>query len=605
VCRKKGYIVTNQLKEPFSLSPTLRDQLLEHLTFLYGAERAHSLLPHLQHQLDQHTRHRAVAATLHRPALSERLTQADAILITYADQVREPEIAPLRTLATILEQYFTGLVSGVHLLPFYPSTSDDGFAVVDYFQVDPALGTWEDVALIGQRFRLMFDAVINHVSASSAWFQGFLRNEAPYTDYFLVVDPSTDLSLVTRPRALPLLTPVTTPTGIKHVWSTFSTDQIDLNFANPSVLLAIIDLLLFYVEHGAEFIRLDAIAYLWKEIGTRCIHLPQTHRVVQLFRSVLDAVAPEVMLITETNVPHQDNIRYFGDGMNEAQLVYQFPLPPLVLHAFVTGNAQHLTHWAASLEPCSVGTTFFNFLASHDGIGVMPALGILSQTDIDRLVAHTLAHGGQVSYKNNPDGTQSVYELNITFFDALSNPYADEPPSLQIDRFTSSQAIMLALAGVPGIYIHSLVGSHNDQEGMAATGRLRSINRQKWQRAELQALLTDHRSHAARVLERYARLLRVRAAHPAFHPLSPQVIIDANAALFVVLRGEIGNQVLCVQNVSQAPQSLEVPATIWGLSTRSLLDMISGNVVKLAVRSADDMLRLEVQPYQVLWLQPQ
>ncbi len=605
MCRKKGYIVTNQLKEPFSLSPTLRDQLLEHLTFLYGAERAHSLLPHLQHRLDQHTRHRVVAARLHRPALSERLTQADAILITYADQVREPEIAPLRTLATILEQYFTGLVSGVHLLPFYPSTSDDGFAVVDYFQVDPALGTWEDVALIGQRFRLMFDAVINHVSASSAWFQGFLRNEAPYTDYFLVVDPSTDLSLVTRPRALPLLTPVTTPTGIKHVWSTFSTDQIDLNFANPAVLLAIIDLLLFYVEHGAEFIRLDAIAYLWKEIGTRCIHLPQTHRVVQLFRSVLDAVAPEVMLITETNVPHQDNIRYFGDGMNEAQLVYQFPLPPLVLHAFVTGNAQHLTHWAASLEPCSVGTTFFNFLASHDGIGVMPALGILSQTDIDRLVAHTLAHGGQVSYKNNPDGTQSVYELNITFFDALSNPYADEPPSLQIDRFTSSQAIMLALAGVPGIYIHSLVGSHNDQEGMAATGRLRSINRQKWQRAELQALLTDHRSHAARVLERYARLLRVRAAHPAFHPLSPQVIIDANAALFVVLRGEIGNQVLCVQNVSQAPQSLEVPATIWGLSTRSLLDMISGNVVKLAVRSADDMLRLEVQPYQVLWLQPQ
>lgn len=597
--------MTDQHMKTFSLSPMLRDQLLEHLTFLYGPERAHDLLPQLQHRLDQHIKTRVVAALPHRPALSERLTQADAILITYGDQVREPEVAPLRTLATILEQYFTGLVSAVHLLPFYPSTSDDGFAVVDYRQVDPDLGTWEDVARIGQRFRLMFDAVINHVSASSAWFQAFLRDEAPYTDYFLVVDPTTDLSQVTRPRALPLLTPVTTPTGIKHVWTTFSADQIDLNFANPEVLLTIIEVLLFYAKQGAEFIRLDAVAYLWKQIGTRCIHLPQTHRVVQLFRSVLDAVASEVMLITETNVPHQDNIRYFGDGTNEAQLVYQFPLAPLVLHAFATGDAHHLTGWAANLEPCSEGTTFFNFLASHDGIGVMPVLGILSQADIDRLVARTLAHGGQVSYKNNADGTQSVYELNITFFDALSNPHADEPSSLQIDRFISSQAIMLALAGVPGIYIHSLVGSHNDYAGMATTGRLRSINRQKWQRAELEALLSDPHSHATRVLQRYARLLRVRAAHPAFHPLSPQVIIEANPALFVVLRGEIGNQVLCVQNVSQAPQLLEVPATIWGMSTRSLLDMISGNVVELAVRSADGVLRLEVQPYQVLWLHPQ
>lgn len=596
--------MTDHPHQPFELAPLLREQLLEHLAFLYGEERGQRTLVRLERILEQHVRKRAVAALPHRPALSERLTQGDALLITYGDQVQEPGVAPLRTLAEFLERHLTGLISGVHILPFYPSTSDDGFSVVDYTQVDPALGTWDDVEQIGRHFRLMFDAVINHISASSAWFQGFLRDEAPYTDYFIVVDPATDLSLVTRPRALPLLTPFETPSGTKYVWTTFSADQIDLNYANPEVLLAIIEVLLTYVEHDAEFIRLDAIAYLWKEIGTRCIHLPQTHRVVQLVRSVLDAVASEVLLITETNVPHQDNISYFGDGMNEAQLVYQFPLAPLVLNAFATGSARHLTRWAAGLEPGSEGTTFFNFLASHDGIGVMPALGILSQAEIDQLVERTLAHGGHASYKNNPDGTQSVYELNITFFDAISDPQADEPHSLKIDRFIASQAIMLALAGLPGIYVHSLVGSHNDHAGVAETGRYRSINRQKWQRAEIEARLSDPGSHEAQVLERYARLLRVHAGEPAFHPIAPQVIVEENDGLFVVARGEIGSQVLCVHNVSNTTQHLEIPATIWGASTTLLRDLVSGEKVELPtlVHEAASKLRLEVRPYQVLWL---
>lgn len=403
---------------------------------------------------------------------------------------------------------------------------------------------------------------------------------------------------------MPLFTPVETPTGTKHVWTTFSTDQIDLNYANPDVLLAIIGVLLTYVEYGAEFIRLDAIAYLWKEIGTKCIHLPQTHRVVQLFRSVFDVVAPELMIITETNVPHKDNVSYFGDGTNEAQLVYQFPLAPLVLHAFATGNAQHLTRWAATLEASTECTTFFNFLASHDGIGVMPALGILSQVEIDHLVERTLAHGGHASYKNNPDGTKSVYELNITFFDAISNPHAAEPHERKIDRFIASQAIMLALAGVPGIYIHSLVGSPNDHAGVDETGRFRSINRQKWQRGEIEALLAEPDNHAAQVLERYARLLRVRAAEPAFNPITPQVVVEGNAALFVVARGEIGQQVVCVHNVSDDVQSLALPATIWGTTATSLRDLVSGDSIELGQLPRDPAgtLQLEIQPYQVLWL---
>ena len=298
-------------------------------------------------------------------------------------------------------------IGGVHLLPFFPFSSDDGFSVTDFWKVDPRLGTWNDVALLGKNFRLMFDGVINHVSRESEWFQAFVRGEPPFTDYFICADPNADLSQVTRPRTSPLLTPVKTTRGTKHVWTTFSADQIDLNYKNPEVLLKIIELLLFYAEQGAEVIRLDAIAYLWKEPGTTCIHLPQTHRVVKLFRSVFDQVAPGVILITETNVPHADNVSYFGNGTDEAQMVYNFALPPLVLHTFHTGNAQRLTNWAATLTTPSRSTTFFNFIASHDGIGVMPARGLLSESEIHELVRRTLAHGGKVSSKSNPDGSES------------------------------------------------------------------------------------------------------------------------------------------------------------------------------------------------------
>ena len=332
-----------------------------------------------------------------------------------------------------LDLHLSDAINGVHILPFFPYSSDDGFSVIDYKQVDPNLGSWEDISRLGKNNRLMFDAVINHISQFSMWFQQYRLDEAPFTEYFITVDPNEDMSQVVRPRSLPLLTPVVTPSGMKHVWTTFSPDQIDLNYANPQVQLGIIDVLLDYVEHGAEFIRLDAIAYLWKEIGTTCIHLPQTHAVVKLWRAVLDAVAPDVLLITETNVPHEENISYFGDplpemgGTDEAQLVYNFTLAPLTLNAFQTGDASRLSAWAATLKTSGPGATFFNFIASHDGIGVRPAEGILSTVEVQALVEQTLAHGGEVNYKDNPDGSRSVYELNTTLYDFLNDPV---PPDI-------------------------------------------------------------------------------------------------------------------------------------------------------------------------------
>lgn len=520
----------------------------KHLECLYGPEHAASTASRLEALLARFQREFRDDAG----ARGRGLNQRDALLITYADQLREPGAAPLQTLADFAARHLCDVVSGIHLLPFYPWSSDDGFSVKDYFAVEPAYGTWDDIARFRPRFDLMFDAVFNHLSAQGDWFQRFLRDDPAFRHFFVTVAGDPDLSQVIRPRALPLLTEFPTAAGPKKVWTTFSADQVDLNFRNPAVLLATLEALLLYVRNGARFIRLDAIAFLWKEIGTTCLHRPQTHRVVQLMRAVLDAVAPGVRIITETNVPHADNLSYFGDGTNEAHLVYNFALPPLVLHSMQTGNAAKLTRWAQSLALPSPQVTFFNFLASHDGIGLNPARGILSDAEIDVLVARTLQHGGLISYKHLADGSQIPYEMNINYLDALSNPTANEPVELAARKFLTAQAILLSLQGVPGIYFHSLFGSRGDRAGADTSGIPRRINREKLQRARLETELADATSLRAAVFAGQRELLRQRCAHPAFSPAAPQQVLELDPRVFAVLRQspDATDRMLCLHNVS-------------------------------------------------------
>lgn len=561
-----------------------------YLADLYGAERAPEIAARLEALI---AHHRSALPTPARPGRQVALDERDALLITYGDQVTAPGEAPLHTLTNVCEQRLTGLVSGVHILPFYPWTSDDGFSVVDYRAIDPALGTWADVRALGRRFRLMFDGVVNHISAASAWFQAFLRDEPKYRDYFIVVADDPDLSQVVRPRALPLLTNVATAAGERKVWTTFSADQIDLNVQNPDVLLEIVDVLLGYAAQGADFIRLDAIGYLWKEIGTTCIHLPQTHRVIQLVRAVFDVAAPHVALITETNVPHVDNISYFGDGHNEAQLVYNFALPPLTLHTLRTGDVSALSAWAASLTLPSTDVTFFNFLASHDGIGINPARGILAQAEIDALVQQTRDHGGLISTKHDSDGSQSPYEMNISYFDALSDPAGNEPLAVQAARFMAAQAIMLMLVGMPGIYFHSLFGSRGWPEGVRQTGRNRTINREKLTRARLDGELEDPTSLRRLVFDAYARLLRARAGSPAFHPHGAQQVADAGRHVLALWRTSPDGsaRVLALQNVTAAPQ----PCALADLGLAGpARDLVAGADVQGGA--------ITLAPYQTAWL---
>lgn len=525
------------------MSPRTFDTLRE----IYGEDTARAWAPQFEALVAQSRPHIPAAARAPTP-----LTERTALLITYPDQLREPDRRPLETLGDFAASRLAGVVSGLHVLPFYPWSSDDGFAVKDYFAVDPAYGTWADLERLGRDFELMFDGVVNHLSAQSAWFCRFLEGDPEFADFFVTVEGEPDLSRVVRPRALPLLTEFAGRAGRRRVWTTFSADQVDLNYRNPAVLLRVTEALLFYVAQGARFLRLDAIAFLWKDIGTPCLHLPQTHAVVRFWRAVLEELAPAVRILTETNVPHAENVSYFGDGRPEAHLVYNFALPPLVLDAFATGRAETLTRWAQTLRTPSDQTAFFNFLASHDGIGLNPARGLLPEVAIQALVARAQAHGGLVSYKHLPDGSQAPYELNLNYLDALSDPAAAEPVEVVARRFLTAHALLLSLPGVPGLYFHSLFGSRGDRAGAEASGIPRRINREKLSRARLEAELAEPGSLRARVFQGLRALLERRGRHPAFAPAAPATYPPLDPRVFAVHRRarEGRGEVWCLHNVS-------------------------------------------------------
>ena len=497
----------------------------------------------------------------------EIFSEKDAILICYADHVKAEGNVPLRTMKRFLDRFCSDIISKVHILPFFPYSSDDGFSVIDYREVNPDFGDWRDVESIGECFGLMFDLVINHVSSKSRWFKGFLDGEKPYKDYFISFDEHVDTSKVFRPRTHPLLTEFETAEGKRLLWTTFSADQIDLDFSNPDVLLEMIDVLLFYLEKGADTIRLDAIAFLWKKLGTSCMHLEETHEVVKLFRDVIEHIAPGRWIITETNVPHKDNVSYFGDGDDEAHLVYNFTLPPLLLYTLLKEDASLLSRWADSLELPSNKTTFFNFTASHDGIGLTPLKDIVPDDEIIELAEDVKEKGGRVNYRDVPGKDPFPYELNAVYMDALGS----DP-----ERFMLSQAIQLSLKGVPGIYMNSIIGAENWQEGVEKLGYNRAINRQKFDYNELAENLGDDTSKKGKVYKAYARLLDARRNEPSFSPLADQKIIDMGKKLFAVLRGSGDDAIICIHNVALEDCPLNHEKILSTLGAADAVDLLTG-----------------------------
>jgi len=537
---------------------------------------------------------RALQASASTRAGSRSLwDEGDVVLITYADQIREDGVASLEAQRRfLLDRKLEKQIRCVHLLPFCPYTSDDGFSVTDYLAVDPDAGSWDDIARLGQHFDLMFDLVANHTSVSHDWFRRFLADDPEFRGAYIDQDPSADLSAVVRPRSLPLLTPFETDAGIKHVWTTFSADQVDLNYADPPTLLRMIETLIEYARRGARIIRLDAIAFLWKQPGTTCIHLPETHAIVRLMRAVLDDVAPGTIVLTETNVPHAENFSYFGNGTDEAHMVYQFSLPPLLLDAIHSGDTSILKAWLTDLSPPTDETTFFNFTASHDGIGVRPLEGLVPTERLDHLVQVVRRNGGRVNMRSNSDGSESPYELNITYVDAVADRSTTTPED-HAQRFLATQILMLSLQGVPAIYFHSLVGTPNDRAAVESSGQNRRINRRKYQRDELNAALENPTDLPHRIFSRFRQILSVRCRQVAFHPSASQEVLDlAGDGLIGWLRSkDVDHSIAVIANLTDQPQSVS-----WtGIDKALCHDLLAEFSVPV-----DQPITLA--PFQVRWL---
>jgi sucrose phosphorylase len=487
----------------------------------------------------------------------ERATERTTCLITYGDGIRRRGETPLHTLAAFLRDHVGDVVSDVHLLPMFPWTSDDGFAVVDHRAVNPSLGTWADVEDLARDHAVMFDFVANHTSSASTWFLGWLAGDPAYAGFYVERDPDFDDSRVVRPRTTPLFHAYPRTDGSKAwAWTTFGEDQVDVDARRPEVLAELTDVLLGYLAHGASAVRLDAIGFLWKESGTTCLHLPQTHAVIKVWRTLVDHVAPGARLLTETNVPHAENIAYFGDGRDEANLVYQFALPPLVLHSFVAGSTARLSAWAEGVGPVSETATWFNFLASHDGIGLRATEGILDDTEREALVERTRAHGGRVSWASRGDGSRTVYELNLSYLDALCTVAEARDHEVVAAKALAAHSILLSFLGIPAIYYHSLVGSPPDLEGMVTSRINRRINRAVLDADRLATELRDDPRRRA-VFDGLRHLLDVRRQHAAFDPFGSQRVERLDDRVFALVRGEgTDDELRCVTNVTGEAVSL-------------------------------------------------
>ncbi len=571
---------------------TLKERIVAHLELVYPDENLEVLYRKIIDAFfPDDIRPRSSPHTNNKPHWSER----DAVLITYGDSIKNKDNKPLEVLDEFLTRYLTDTISSVHILPFFPFSSDDGFAVIDYEEVNTKLGGWKHIREIASRFKLMSDLVLNHASSQHRWFHQFIEGKQPGRDYIKTAELDDDLSQVVRPRPHPLLRPTETTEGMKQVWCTFSHDQVDLDFSNPDMLVEFLRILRMHITQGVRIVRLDAVAFLWKKPGSSSIHLPQTHEIIRLMRTLVNFDKERVVLITETNVPNQENLSYFGN-QNEAHVIYNFSLPPLMVHALLTGKSDYLKKWQMGMPPAAMGTTYLNFTASHDGIGQRPVEGLLDDDEVKCMHETIKSFGGLVSMRKTNDGGEKPYELNVSLFDALKGTVEGED-EWQIERFLCSQTIMMGLEGIPAFYIHSLLATPNDYENVERTRHNRSINRHSWDYQSLQEKLADQGSSNARVFNELRRRIAIRVSQAAFHPNATQFTLHLGSELFGFWRQSIdrSQSIFCISNMTKKKQDLELH-NINLINGEEWKDLLSGDMITSANES------VPLKPYQTVWI---
>ncbi len=525
----------------------------------------------------------------------KRINQKDILLITYADTIKSKNKKSLVVLEDFLNKFIKKTINTIHILPFYPSSSDGGFSVKDFFKVDKQHGSWKSIKSISNRYKLMIDVVLNHGSSQSNWFKNFLKTKGEGKDFFYSLDKEINTSHIVRARSHKLLQKFKTKKGYKYLWCTFSRDQIDFDYRNPKVLLMFIKIIKFIMKQGPSIFRLDAVAFLWKRIESNCVNLDQTHAIIRLLRIILSYNKNKCMIVTETNLPFLENFSYFGRS-DEAHIIYNFSLAPLIINTLIKSNSSAFRRWSMSMPPAKDNNCYLNFLATHDGIGLRPLEGIISKNNIRKLIAPLKSFGAKFTYRKDKDNQLSVYEANISLIDAMSGTINGKD-NFTYDRFFCAHAIMLCFEGIPSFYIHSLFGTRNDYELLKSTKIFRSINRHIYDYDYLKKEIYDLNSHISKVYNQIIKLIEVRKKQRAFHPNATQYTLNISNNFFGLWRQSIDRKqsIFAISNVTNKKQVLSLD-NINLLSMEKWYDLLSLKEINI-----DDK-NLTFKPYQSFWI---
>ena len=519
------------------------------------------------------------------------ISEKTSLIISYGDNIYSSQSSSMKIFQKFFQKNLEKLFDTIHFLPFYPSSSDSGFAVKDHYQIDKKIGNWSDLKKISKSKKIMADVVINHASARGLWFKNFLKRKKPGKDYFLTVNSKFNTSKVVRPRDHKLLKKIKIFEKNDYLWRTFSPDQIDLNFKNPSVLLRFIKIIIYLINNGVTIFRLDAIAYLWKQNGTKCINLSQTHEIIKLLRVVTSLLNVQTLIITETNLPEKENLSYFGKN-NEANWVYNFSLPPLLIHAFLFENSSYLNQWSRKLPSTKHGNCYLNFIASHDGIGIRPTEGILNEKTLSSFLKRLKKNGSKFSYRKVQNKSKKVYEANITVFDALRKSDFDPKGLFFLERYVSAHAIMVSFEGVPAIYFNSLFGKSNDEAKYIITGNNRDVNRYKWNFNNITTKLRDKKSKQSIFYRNIGALLETKRKQKAFHPNASRININLGPKIFCFKRisKDKKQSIICMTNLSSKIQTPNFK------KIGNYRDLLNSN---LKFREGTALI---LKPFQTVWL---
>ncbi|NCT82350.1 MAG: sucrose phosphorylase [Comamonadaceae bacterium] len=440
-------------------------------------------------------------------------------LITYVDRLggrRDGnDLVRLKNLLSQPGAPLAGVFGGVHLLPFFHAIdgADAGFDPIDHTQVDPRLGRWADIKSLTEVVDVMADVIVNHMSSESPQFLDYSeKGEASaYAGLFLTLDAvfpqgasERDLLAVYRPRPGLPLTCATLRNGERRIlWTTFTAAQIDIAVRHPQGRAYLAGILRTFADHGIRMVRLDAVGYAIKKAGASCFMMPETFDFIGEFAQEARALGIEVLV--EIHAYHQRQI----DIAARVDWVYDFALPPLVLHAFNFRTATALKRWVG-IRP----TNALTVLDTHDGIGIIDIgadsvdraahPGLVPPQELDELVEriHVASRGESRRATGAAASNLDLYQVNCTFFDAMGR---DET------AYLLARAIQFFLPGVPQVYYVGLLAGHNDMELLERSQVGRDINRHHYTEAEIAAACRRP------VVQRLLDLIRLRNSHPAFN----------------------------------------------------------------------------------------